>query len=73
MRPNLDRFDRIVRGVAGIWLAFVAISAFRDRRRTTAAITGIAALGLLQNSATGYCGGNRLCGVDTTTPAGTES
>lgn len=66
MHSNLDDFDRIVRGIAGIWLFFIAISAFRARRRATAAIAGIAALGLLQNSLTGYCGGNRVLSLDTT-------
>lgn len=67
MRTNIDRTDRIARGVVGIWLVAIAISAHRVERRTTAAITGIAGLGLLQNAATGYCGGNRLFGIDTTT------
>lgn len=65
MRTNLDEVDRIVRGVTGIWLVFVALSAFRSGRRTIAAISGVAALGLLQNAAVGYCGGNRLFGIDT--------
>ncbi|NHN42034.1 DUF2892 domain-containing protein [Halorubellus sp. JP-L1] len=67
MRTNLDEYDRIARGVIGIWLVAVAVSAARARRRTTAAIAGITGLGLLQNAVTGYCGGNQLCRIDTTT------
>ncbi|MWV40497.1 DUF2892 domain-containing protein [Natrialba sp. INN-245] len=66
MRTNLDEIGRITRGAVGIWLVAVAISAYRAKRRTTAAIAGIAGLGLLQNAVTGYCGGNRLFGIDTT-------
>ncbi|MCW8172328.1 DUF2892 domain-containing protein [Natrialba swarupiae] len=29
-------------------------------------MAGIAGLGLLENAVTGYCGGNRLFGIDTT-------
>nr|WP_255150204.1 YgaP-like transmembrane domain [Halorarius halobius] len=29
-------------------------------------MTGVAGLGLLQNAATGFCGGNWLFGIDTT-------
>lgn len=65
MRSNLDTVDRIVRGVIGIWLLVIAVSALRVRRRPTAALAGIAGLGLLQNAAVGYCGGNRLLGIDT--------
>lgn len=66
VRTNLDELDRIVRGTAGVWLVFVAVSAARDRRRATAAIAGIAGIGLVQNALVGYCGANRLCGIDTT-------
>lgn len=70
MRTNLDRTGRIARGVVGVWLVAVGVSAYRVERRTAAAIAGIAGLGLLQNAVTGYCGGNRLFGIDTTTAAG---
>lgn len=66
MRQNLDRLDRILRGVLGIWLAVVAVSALRIGRRVTAAIAFVAGIGLLQNAATGYCGCNSLFGLDTT-------
>lgn len=66
MRQNLDQLDRILRGVLGIWLVAVAVSALRVGRRTTAAIAGTAGVGLLQNAASGYCGGNSLFGLDTT-------
>ncbi|PSP55934.1 DUF2892 domain-containing protein [Halobacteriales archaeon QS_1_67_19] len=62
---NLGRRDRITRGVLGIWLVAVAISAYRDDRDVTAATTAIAGAGLLQNAATGFCGGNALFGIDT--------
>lgn len=65
MRRNIGETDRIVRGVLGIWLLVVALGAARGDRRTTAAIAGIAGMGLLQNAATGFCGGNWLFGVDT--------
>ncbi|WP_231190146.1 DUF2892 domain-containing protein [Haladaptatus sp. DYF46] len=67
MRQNVGGLDRVLRGVLGIWLVVIAVAAYRVQRRTTALITGIAGLGLLQNAATGYCGGNQLCGIDTTT------
>ncbi|QIB75089.1 DUF2892 domain-containing protein [Halogeometricum borinquense] len=66
MRQNVGESDRILRGVLGVWLVAVAVSALRVGRRTTAALTGLAGLGLLQNAATGFCGGNRLFGIDTT-------
>lgn len=67
MRQNVGGTDRIVRGVLGIWLVVVAVAALRVRRRTTAAIAGIAGAGLLQNAMTGFCGCNWLLGIDTTT------
>ena len=57
--------DRIVRGVAGIWLLAMAVGAALDRRTVVAAVTGIAGAGLLSNSLTGHCGGNALLGIDT--------
>lgn len=71
MQPgkNMDGFDRLLRGVAGIWLLAVAISAVRANRRLTAVTTIIASLGLLGNAASGFCGGNRLLGIDTTSGA----
>lgn len=66
MLTNLDEVDRIGRGVAGIWLVAFAVSAARAGRRDAAATAGVAGLGLLQNAATGFCGGNRLFGIDTT-------
>ena len=63
---NVGGLDRIVRGVLGSWLVAVAVAAFLDDRRVTAATAGIAGAGLLQNAATGFCGGNALLGIDTT-------
>ena len=65
VRTNLDNVDRIIRGVAGVRLILVAVSAFRVRRRVTAVIAGIAGVGPVRNAATGYCGGNSLVGIDT--------
>jgi hypothetical protein len=62
---NMSTADRVVRGVAGIWLLAMAVGALLDRRDVVAAITGIAGLGLLSNSLTGHCGGNALLGIDT--------
>lgn len=67
MQRNLGKADRVLRGVIGIWLVMVAISAFRSGRKTAYLVTGLAGLGLLQNALTGFCGGNWLFGVDTTT------
>ncbi|WP_306060162.1 YgaP family membrane protein [Natronococcus wangiae] len=51
----------------------VAIAAYTGDERERAAIAGIAGLGLLQNALTGFCGGNYLLGIDTTTdPCGAE-
>lgn len=72
MRPNLDEVDRTVRGIAGIWLVATAVSAARARDRTTALMTGIAGLGLLQNAATGVCGGGLLFGFSTASADGPE-
>lgn len=66
MRTNVGGVDRVLRGVLGIWLVVVALAALRVGRRTTAALAGIAGAGLLQNAATGFCGGNWLFGIDTT-------
>jgi hypothetical protein len=65
LRQNMSTADRVVRGVAGIWLLAMAVGAALDRRGTVTAITGIAGLGLLSNSLTGHCGGNALLGLDT--------
>lgn len=63
---NVGGWDRVLRGVLGIWLSVVAVAASLDQKRTTAAIAAIAGAGLLQNAATGFCGCNALLGVDTT-------
>ena len=63
---NVGGLDRIVRSVLGTWLVAVGIAAFLDDRRVTAAAALIAGAGLLQNAATGFCGGNALLGIDTT-------
>ncbi|THE65203.1 DUF2892 domain-containing protein [Salinadaptatus halalkaliphilus] len=66
MHTNLDQTGRIARGIVGIWLVAIAISAYRAKQRTTAVIAGIVGLGFVQNAVIGYCGGNRLFGIDTT-------
>jgi hypothetical protein len=66
MDRNVGGVDRVLRGVLGVWLVVVALAALRVGRRTTAAVAGIAGLGLLQNAAVGFCGGNWLFGIDTT-------
>jgi hypothetical protein len=66
---NVGGLDRIVRIVAGSWLAVVAVAAPLEDRPATAVGVGIAAAGLLVNAATGYCGGNALLGVDTSEDA----
>lgn len=63
---NMGDRDRIVRGVAGVWLLATALSAALDDRRVTATTLGIAGVGLLGNALSGRCGGNRLLGIDTT-------
>ncbi|MDG5758658.1 DUF2892 domain-containing protein [Natronococcus sp. A-GB1] len=67
MERNVGGLDRIARGVLGIWLVAVAAAAYRNGKRSRAAIAGIAGLGLLQNATTCFCGGNYLLGIDTTT------
>lgn len=66
VRQNLGEYERVFRGVVGIWLAVIALGALRAGRRWTAATAGIAGLGLLQNAATGFCGGHWLFDIDTT-------
>ncbi|ELZ34987.1 hypothetical protein C474_01462 [Halogeometricum pallidum JCM 14848] len=63
---NVGGWDRVLRGVLGIWLSVVAVAASLDEKRTTAAVAALAGAGLLQNAATGFCGCNALFGVDTT-------
>lgn len=63
---NMGERDRIIRGVAGIWLLAMAVSAALDDRRVVATTLGIGGLGLLGNARSGRCGGNLLLGVDTT-------
>ncbi|WP_049922195.1 YgaP family membrane protein [Halopiger djelfimassiliensis] len=67
MKRNAGGDDRIVRGVLGIWLVVTAGAAYRDGKRERGALAGIAGAGLLWNAVTGFCGGNYLLGVDTTT------
>lgn len=62
---NVGGLDRIIRGVLDSWLVVVAVAAYLDDERVTAATAAVAGAGLLQNAATGFCGGNALFGVDT--------
>lgn len=62
---NMSDIDRVIRGVAGIWLLALSVGALLDNRRVIGITTGIAGLGLVQNFVTGYCGGNALLGIDT--------
>lgn len=64
VQRNVDRFDRVFRGVVGIWLVAVAVTALRKRRGTAAAVSGVAGLGLLQNALSGFCGFNELFGLE---------
>ena len=66
LKRNMGNGDRILRGVAGIWLLAVAASAMRAGRQVTAITAFIAGFGVLGNAASGFCGGNRLLGIDTT-------
>ncbi len=72
LERNMGRLDRIVRGVAGIWLLALAVSAVFDDRRTTAVTAAIAGGGLIGNAASGYCGGNSLLGIDTSSITETD-
>ncbi|UPV72862.1 DUF2892 domain-containing protein [Halorussus limi] len=72
-QKNVGGIDRIVRGVLGTWLIAVAISAFLDEKRVTAATAAIAGAGLLRNAQAQHCGGNALLGIDTTADESTES
>ena len=65
MQRNVGGLDRIVRGVAGIWLVVVAFAALLDDRRTTAATAAVAGAGLLFNYRTQFCGCNAAFGIDT--------
>lgn len=67
LAQNVGDADRIIRGVAGIWLLAVAVSAVLEERSKIATITATAGLGLLGNAVSGVCGGNLLLGIDTTT------
>lgn len=66
IQQNVGGFDRIIRGVLGIWLVVVAVAALLDNRRVTAITTAIAGAGLLQNAVSGFCGCNALFRIDTT-------
>lgn len=66
IRQNVGEYERVFRGVLGIWLVVIGLGALRVGRRLIAATAGIAGLGLLQNAATGFCGGNWLFDIDTT-------
>ncbi|SDJ40963.1 YgaP family membrane protein [Natronorubrum texcoconense] len=66
MNRNVGGFDRVLRGVLGIWLVVIAVAAYSEDKRERAAIAAVAGLGLLQNALTGFCGGNLLFGLDTT-------
>lgn len=66
IQQNVGGFDRIIRGVLGIWLVVVAVAALLDNRRVTAITTAIAGAGLLQNAVSGFCGCNALFGINTT-------
>lgn len=69
LEQNMGEVDRIIRGVAGIWLLAVAVSGFFAERRVVAITAAIAGFGLLGNAASGFCGGNLLLGIDTTADA----
>ena len=66
IQQNVGGFDRIIRGVLGIWLVVVAVAALLDNRRVTAITTAIAGAVLLQNAVSGFCGCNALFGINTT-------
>ena len=65
MQQNIGRIDQVLRGVMGIWLLMVALSALQPGQKTRSMIAGIAGIGLLQNATTGFCGVTQLFGVDT--------
>lgn len=65
MNRNVGGYDRIVRGVLGIWLLVVAVAAFLDDQGIKAATAAVAGAGLLVNWTTRFCGGNALFGIDT--------
>lgn len=65
MNRNVGGYDRIVRGMLGIWLLVVAIAAFLNDQGIKAATAAIAGAGLLVNWTTQFCGGNALFGIDT--------
>lgn len=69
---NVGGLDRLVRGVAGIWLVVVAVAALLDDRRITAATAAVAGAGLLFNARTQFCGCNAAFGIDTTTASAEE-
>lgn len=69
MQRNVGGFDRIVRGVLGIWLVAVAGAAVVAGRRVTAVTAAVAGAGLLFNAVTQFCGGNLLLRIDTTESA----
>lgn len=57
--------DRGIRGIVGIWLLALAVSALLDDRDRTAATAAIAGVGLIGNAISGTCGGNTLLDIDT--------
>lgn len=65
LQQNMSKADRVIRGVAGIWLLAMSVGALLDERYEIGAITGIAGLGLVSNLVTGHCGGNAVLGIDT--------
>lgn len=67
MDRNVGGYDRIVRGVLGIWLLVVAVAAFLDDHDVKAVTAAVAGAGLLVNWTTRFCGGNALFGIDTST------
>ncbi|SEV80728.1 YgaP family membrane protein [Natrinema salifodinae] len=66
LERNVGGLDRVMRGVAGIWLVVVAVAAALDERRVTAATAALAGIGLLFNWRTQFCGCNAVFGIDTT-------
>ena len=63
---NVGGRDRTLRAALGVAALAVALASANGRRRGAAVVFGAAAVGLLFNAVTCFCGLNAWLGIDTT-------
>lgn len=70
---NVGGWDRRLRAVGAVLALIVAAAATLRGRTALALVSGLVAVGLGVNAATGFCMGNKLLGIDTCEWSGAET